>query len=124
MDCDSMSDSEGPSKSQAELLAVARAMLEWRMNLIEGARRINSLRFAVGQPQHPVFVPIVAVESETDHVPLGKHRDRCAPGWLAEVDEEMREYISKDGEVVRDACREIIRMYSRTTDTERRSDSG
>jgi hypothetical protein len=46
---------------KAELIAVANAMLDGTMDLIEGVRKICSLRFAVGDPDNDVFMP----DSET-----------------------------------------------------------
>jgi len=95
-----------------ELIAIATAMLEGKMNLIEGVRRICALRFAVGDPDNDVFVPIRAIESETDHFPLGQARSHCAPTYLQQIDAEIERYLSDATKDIVDACREILRVYA------------
>lgn len=97
---------------RAELIAVANAMLDGKMDLIEGVRKICSLRFAVGDPDNDVFMPIRAIESETDHSPLGEMRSRCAPDYLRRMDAEMQRYLSDARQDILEACKEIIRIFS------------
>lgn len=97
---------------RAELIAVANAMLDGKMDLIEGARKICSLRFAVGDPDNDVFMPIRAIESETDHFPLGEMRSRCAADYLRRTDAEMRRYLLDAQQDILKACNEIIRVFS------------
>lgn len=100
------------TEKRSELLAVASAMLDGRMNLIEGARRVCALRHATGDPDNKVFMPIRAIESETDHFPIGETRLRCAGDYLQRTDDEMRRYLADAGEEILYACREIIRAFS------------
>lgn len=97
---------------RAELIVVANAMLDGKMDLIEGVRKICSLRFAVGDPENDVFMPIRAIESETDHFPLGEVRSRCAADYLRQMDAEMQRYLSDARQDILDACKEIIRIFS------------
>lgn len=97
---------------RAELISVATAMLNGKMNLIEGVRKICSLRHAVGDPDNEVFMPIRTIESETDHFPLGQMRERCAKDYLQRVDNEMQCYIVDVQDIILTACREIIRIFS------------
>jgi hypothetical protein len=100
-------------KSQEdELVRVAQTMLEGKINLIEGARKICALRYEVNNPENDVFIPLVAVDSETDHYPLGKIRAYCAQEYLDRVDPEIEKYISEAREDILKACREIIRIFS------------
>jgi hypothetical protein len=73
---------------------------------------ICSLRFAVGDPDNDVFMPIRAIESETDHFPLEEVRSRCAPDYLRRIDAEMQRYLSDARQDILDACKEIIRVFS------------
>ncbi len=97
---------------RSELVDVATAMLEGRMNLIVGVRKINALRHAVQPPDHEVFMPIRAVESETDHFPLGEIRKYCAADYLQKMDEEMNRYLVNAKQDIFSACKEIIRVFS------------
>jgi hypothetical protein len=97
---------------RAELVEVAAAMIEGRMHLIEGVRKINALRFDVEDPDAAVFLPIRAVDSETGTFPMGDVRRQCAPDYLRRVDQEIDQYLEDAKEVVLAACGEIVRRYS------------
>lgn len=103
---------EGLESTRSELIAVATAMQDGKMDLIEGVRKICSLRFAVGDPDNDVFMPIRAIESETDHFPLGEMRSRCASDYLQRMDAEKQRYLSDARQDILDACKEIIRVFS------------
>ena len=97
---------------KAELIAVANAMLDGKMDLIKGVRKICSLRFAVGDPDNDVFMPIRAIESETDHFPLGEVRSRCTPDYLRRMNAEVQHYLSNARQDILEACKEIVRVFS------------
>lgn len=97
---------------RSELVAAATAMLNGALNPIEGARKICELRYQVGDPDNEVFMPIRAIESETDHFPIGENRNQCAPDYLQRMDEEMGRYLADARGDITSACREIIRVYS------------
>lgn len=97
---------------RSELVAVATALLQDRLNLIEGVRAICALRYSVGDPENEVFKPIRAVESETDHFPLGKMRDQCAADYLQLMDAEMTRYAIESKQDILLACKQIIRVFS------------
>lgn len=96
----------------AEVVATAQAMLQGEMDLIEGCRRLCSLRFKLADPQNAVFLPIRAIESETDHFPLGEVRNRCAPDYLHRMDAEMERYLADAREDILKGCREIVRVFA------------
>jgi hypothetical protein len=100
------------TNKRSELVAVATAMIEDRLNLIEGARKICALRHQVGDPENEAFMPIRAIESETDHFPLGKMRDQCAADYLQRMDAEMNRYLADATQDILLACREIIHVFS------------
>lgn len=95
-----------------ELIAVANAMLNGETNLIEGVRKICSLRHSLGDPENDVFMPIRAIESETDHFPIGELRKQCANDYLQRVDNEMQRYLAEAKEDIFTACQEIIQVFS------------
>ena len=103
---------EDTSATKRKLVDTAKLMLVGEMPLIEGCRRICALRDHIDDPDNPVFLTIEGVESETDHFPLGKLRDQCAPEYLKRVDEEMERYLADAREDILKACREIIRVFS------------
>lgn|SRR5690554_2811039 len=97
---------------RAELVRVARAMLDDKINLIEGVRRICSLRFEVNDPENEAFFIIRAIDSETDHYPLGEIRSRCSSEYLIRIDSEMDDYLEASREYLVDACIQIIKRFS------------
>ena len=107
-----MSLSETVSSRRSELVAVATAMIEDRLNLIEGARKICALRHQVGDPENEVFMPLRAIDSETDHFPLGEMRSHCAADYIQEVDVEINRYLAAARQDILLACREIVHVFS------------
>ena len=77
------------SETRAELVRVATAMINCEVGLIEGVRKHCSLSYAVGDPDNEVFLPIHAIDSETDHFPIGEVRSTCAPSYLVLYTESL-----------------------------------
>lgn len=98
--------------ARAEIVSTAEAMLRGDVQLIEGCRRIWHLSHEMGDADNPVFLPIRAIESETDHFPLGEVRNRYAPDYLKRMDEEMERYLGQAREDILSSCREIIHAFS------------
>jgi hypothetical protein len=97
---------------RTELVSVANAMLDGKMDLIEGVRRVCSLRFAIADPDNDMFLSFRAIESETDHFPLGEMRSRCATDFLQRMDADMKYYLSDAKQDILNGCKEIIRILS------------
>lgn len=100
---------------RTELVAVAEAMIEGKMDLIEGVRKITALRHDVENADDAVFMPIRAIESETDHFPVGVARAQYASDFLRRTDEEMERYLADAKADILTACKEIVRVYSRAS---------
>ena len=99
-------------QKRAELVAIASGMLNGEIHLIEGARRICSIRFELKDPDNEAFLPMVAIDSETDHLPLGPMRERYAEGALQRADEELNQYIAKAKPDILEACRRILQAFA------------
>jgi hypothetical protein len=84
------------SLSQAQQARdLALAIAEGQIGLVEGSWKIRDLAFAgpeVDDEMRALFMPFVAVTSETDHLPIGEERANWDPGVLREKDQEIREY--------------------------------
>lgn len=100
------------SARRYELVAVASGMLAGGVNLIEGMRRICALRCAIEDPENEVFLPIRAMESETDSFPLGAMRANCSEDYLKRADAAMESYLADARDDILQACREIVRTFS------------
>lgn len=110
-----MHSPENTAAKRAELIAVAKAMTDGELNLIEGVRKITALQHHVENPDDEIFMPIRAIESETDHFPIGAARAHCAPDYLKRADEEMERYLADAKADILAACRQILRAYSRAS---------
>lgn len=100
------------STRRQELVELANSMLRDEINLIEGVRRICVLRFAIEDPANEVFLPIRAIESETDAFPLGAMRLNCSAEYLKRADSEMAIYLADARDDILRACREIVSAFS------------
>ena len=105
-------DTRGKEGHQLELVAVAKAVLEGELDLLEGVRKIVALRHESDDPEDEIFIPLRAIDSETDHFPAGSVRTHYAAEALERVDDEMRRYFADARSEILAACREIVRVYS------------
>ena len=98
--------------NRAELVTVATAMIRGEKDLLEGVREICSLRHAIGDSENRLFHPIRAVDSETDHFPLGAVRGQWSPEQLYRLDAEKERYLVEARADIVDACRAIVDEYA------------
>lgn len=107
-----MDQAERIASKRRELVAVANSMLTGELDLVEGVRRICSLRFAVEDPENEVFLPIRGIESETDVFPIGAMRSNCSQEYLQRMDAEMQRYLTGAKVDILQACQEIVKAFS------------
>ncbi len=93
---------------RAEIVAIATAMIDGTTNLIEGVRRIMALQHDVEDPKNALFMPLRAIESETDHFPIGSMREQCALQYLRQADDEMERYLADARSDILAACLELV----------------
>ena len=103
-----MSEQSGREK----LIAVARRIIDGRIGIIEGVRKITGLRFYVSNPEDELFLFIRGVESEADCFPIGRERDNYSPADLQRLDREAENYLSNIREDVMNSCKTIVEKYS------------
>jgi hypothetical protein len=107
-----MNHDEFVSSKKQEIVSVSKSILAGEVNIIEGIRKLCVLRNLVDNPDDEVFLPIRAIESETDHFPVGPQRTNWAPDSLKRLDQEVEEYLAAAQGEIFESCREIIRSYS------------
>lgn len=103
-------------QSRNRIIVTARQMLAGECSYIEGSRIISGLLVAAGidRQAHP-FAFFAVIESETDHIPVGRFRAQWHPDALAKFAPEWNEREARakhDGEA---ACRQLIAMLARQT---------
>jgi hypothetical protein len=72
-------------KSLADTL---EAFQSGRLGVTEASRKVVAIRDALGELSNPLFIPFIAVESETDAFPLGEVRSRWSVQALSRMDAE------------------------------------
>jgi hypothetical protein len=77
--------------NRQRVIAVAQQLLTGRIGVIEAARQINAFRGdRVGLDEFdPDFVTFLAIDSETDDLPVVETRDHWAADALAQKDLEI-----------------------------------
>ena len=104
-----------PSESEvkAQIADLAAAMSAGTITLLDGCRRILSLRPALSKASmtDPDIQTFVAIESELDDVPMGSARSHWAPEALAQKDREAAEYLATSSTVILKACRSLATRW-------------
>jgi hypothetical protein len=105
-------DEQEYRKYHERVLATCRDLLESRIGIIEASRELSRLRFAMGAEDDPDFIVFVAIDSETDHSPVGSVRRDWAPDALEAKDREIREYEEASRDDAYRAARNLLKKYS------------
>ncbi len=99
------------SDKRQEIVELCTLMIDNDIDLIEGCRKLTSLCEQVDDGENEIFFPIVAIESETDHFPIGSMRENCSESFLNRADEEMAEYLREVKPDIISSCKEIINYF-------------
>jgi hypothetical protein len=89
-------------------IAVARRILAGEIGLIEGCRALSSMRWELWDDVRDRFIPFVAIDSETDDLPIGAVRDLWQPDALARKDLEISRCEQLYRKQVAEACMALI----------------
>ncbi len=100
------------ASQRKKIVSVSRDILEGNIDVIEGVRKLNALRTLLSNPEDEIFLPIRAIDSETDHFPIGNQRANWAPESLKKLNQEIEEYLADARDDIFEICRKIIRVYS------------
>ena len=76
-------------EARVEINRTARAVVSGAISYIEGARRISSLRFPADLETDPDVTLFVAIDSETDALPLGAARAYWSQAALKGLEPEI-----------------------------------
>ena len=100
-------------RAQSEVVILARSILSGTLGIVEGSRRLCSLGHALGVDRDPDFTFFVAVDSETDHLPVGEVRRHWAADALRRTDEELRACESFYRDRAVRVCQSLIQRYDK-----------
>ncbi len=104
---------EPTAEARHRAVQIAHEVLAGRLGVMEGARSLSALRTQVGVAEFDDdFIVFLAVDSETDHLPLGSVRQYWDPLALARKDAEAAEIAKSARPDVFAACRRIISRFA------------
>ena len=96
-----------------EVVRVASALKDDKIEFLEGVRALRTLQFDVTRKDHdPDFLAFEAVYSVTDHIPEGLLRERCASSFLEKCNNDVERAKEAFGMRVKDACSRLITRFS------------
>jgi Protein of unknown function (DUF2489) len=98
-------------RSCKEVVDVARRMLDGSVGIVEGARSLVALSSRVRAEEDPDFLVFVAIDSETDHFPIGDVRGHWNRDALAREDATRSQFEEESKQEAQDACRKLISKY-------------
>ena len=103
--------------ARRKIAEAARDMLNGALSFIEGARLICSLRGRAEVADFdPDIVVFVAIESETDTLPIGDARQHWAPEALAKLQPEINSAEKWAQEIGRAECRRLVDRFGTAPD--------
>ena len=89
-------------------MAICESVLAEEIGVIAGSRRLKRLGWQLYGAHDPDFITFVAVDSETDHLPVDSERANWSAEALARKDKEIAQAEKLYQEVVFLACRKLI----------------
>ena len=106
-------DLETRAAAQQKAVAVAAAILRRELGVIEGARQLTSLGHDLVDDWRvdPDFLVVGALDSQTDHLPVGKVRNLWDPALLAAKDALIQRIESEARHDFEQACRNIVSRF-------------
>ena len=90
------------------LVSIASDIADGNLDFVAGLRLIVGVWKDAGQPAGECFDVLRALESDTDHFPVGEVRRHCTIEYLAAADAEKEQYFLKCRDDLLAACSEII----------------
>jgi|ERR1035441_820539 hypothetical protein len=94
-----------------KIVAAAQRILSGEIGVIAGARQLCGLGDQVGADDDPDFTYFVAIDSQTDHLPIGEVRQLWNPEALREKDAEVAAFEALEREKTFEICRRLIEKY-------------
>jgi len=95
-----------------QIVSTAQAMFEGQLSFLIGSRRLAALRHETDAAADDAdFLVFVAIDSETDALPLGSVREHWDRGALARLEPEIEAAEHWAFTVGADACRVLIARF-------------
>jgi hypothetical protein len=94
-----------------KIVAAAQSILSGELGVIAGARQLCGLGHQVGADDDADFTFFVAIDSESDHLPIGEVRQHWNPEALRAKDAEIASFEAFYREKAFEICRRLIEKY-------------
>lgn len=95
-----------------QVVSTAQAMLDGQLSFLIGSRRLAALRHETDAAADDAdFMVFVAIDSETDALPLGAVREHWDQDALARLEPEIEEAEQLAATAGADACRSLIARF-------------
>jgi len=94
-----------------KIVAICEAILAEEIGIIAGSRKLAALKHQLSEELDEDFCFFVAVDSETDHLPVDKERRNWSIEALARKDKEIYEYESDARKEVSAVCEKMIQRF-------------
>jgi hypothetical protein len=100
--------------NKRKVAQIAQAVLDGRVGIIAGARQISALCGGhVGLDESdPDFRTFIAIDSETDDLPVGPIRQHWSPDSLAKKDEGIARYEALYREPALEAASHLVARFA------------
>lgn len=96
-----------------QVVGTAQAMLDGRLSFLIGSRYLAALRHEINASADDAdFLIFVAIDSETDALPLGAVREHWDQDALARLDPKIKEAERWASAVASDACRSLLARFA------------
>jgi hypothetical protein len=93
---------------QKKIVELARGIISGEVGLIAGSRQLWRLGLDVAPKRDPDFTFFLAIDSESDHLPIGEVRQHWNPDALREKDTEIAKIEALRREKAVEICRRLI----------------
>lgn len=106
-----MVNEESIAFKQGKIIAICEAILKEEIGIIAGSRRLKSLGYELSGDHDEDFLLFVAIDSETDHLPVDWERRNWSDEALSIKDREICEAEAFYKEDAFTACRKLIERF-------------
>lgn len=106
-----MRNEEFSAFMRGKIVAVCEAILKEEIGVIAGSRRLKGLGFDLCGDHDEDFMVFVAIDSETDHLPVDWERRNWGVEALKRKDEEIAEAEASYKDRAFLACRNLIGRF-------------
>jgi hypothetical protein len=106
-----MRNEEFAAFTRGKIVAICEAVLKEEIGVIAGSRRLKSLGYELCGDHDEDFLVFVAIDSETDHLPVDQDRRNWGAEALERKDTEIAEAEALYKDEAFAACRKLIERF-------------